>query len=464
VRDFLLRTSVLNRVCASLGDAVCGRDGSAQILDEIYRANLFLTPLDDEQLWFRYHHLFRGILRQELVRVAPAEPAVLHRRAAEWYAAAGDLGEAVGHAIESTDTELGRELIIRGWRQQFNAGHLQTVRMWLDALPAKVIAGDVQLSVAQVWLALDSGRLDEAAAALEAATQFGARDAHLRVLRALHTYKAGDVGAAARLLGDIGDPVGDPFVSTVHSLLGGLSALWLGEPEQSGALLRNAATRAVRDGNRLAHVYAQGCLALLAVEAGDLRAAEALLRSADAEVEQTVSDAHFVAMFPALARARSAAAGGNWAVAASAAATAVELAQRGAGRTEVAAALLTAAMIDRVAGPAAEADAGDASRLAQAKAVLGQCRDPGPVLRGWLATEQRARRAAEQPPDVAEPLTERERAVLLLLPGPMSQRELATSLFVTPNTLKTHLRAIYRKLRADSRSEAVSRARALGLL
>lgn len=68
--------------------------------------------------------------------------------------------------------------------------------------PAEIVAGDVQLSVAQVWLALDSGRLDEAVAALEAAEQFAPRDAHLRLLRALHTYKTGDVKTAAGLLDD----------------------------------------------------------------------------------------------------------------------------------------------------------------------------------------------------------------------------------------------------------------------
>ena len=98
--------------------------------------------------------------------------------------------------------------------------------------------------------------------------------------------------------------------------------------------------------------------------------------------------------------------------------------------------------------------------LSRARATLRRCPNPGPVVSAWLVAEQRAGRRAAEP----EPLTDRELAILKLLPGPMSQRELAQSLFVTPNTLKTHLRAIYRKLDADSRAQAVLPALDLGLL
>ncbi len=463
VREFLLSTSVLNRVCGPLAEALTDREDAVDILDEIYRANLFLVPLDDERTWFRYHQLFRGILRHELARVAPARPALLHRRAADWYATAGDLSEAVEHALESGDAQLAGRLVAQGWRRQFNAGYLHTVRRWLDALPAEVIAGQVQLSVAQTWLALDDGRLDEAGVTLEAAERYAPRDAHLQVLRALLTYKIGDVAAADRLLRDVTRPCADPFVATVHSLLTGVTALWLGEPSRAGDPLRDAAAHAVRDGNRLARIYALGCLAVLAVDAGDVRGGTVLLREADAEVEQAVSAEHFVAMFPALARARLAAATADWDEATDAAVTAVERARRGAGRVEVAAALLTAASVARRAR--AEVEGGQAARwLSEARAVLAHCVDAGPVVAAWLAAEQRAQRFPEPAGVAGEPLTERELAILRLLPGPMSQRQLATSLFVTPNTLKTHLRAIYRKLGADSRGAAVSRARGLGLL
>jgi LuxR family maltose regulon positive regulatory protein len=101
VREFLLETSILNRMCAPLCDALTGRSDGAGLISEIYRANLFLTPLDDEHRWFRYHHLFGGLLRHELARTSPEQPSALHQRAAQWYAEHGDPAEAIGHAIAS---------------------------------------------------------------------------------------------------------------------------------------------------------------------------------------------------------------------------------------------------------------------------------------------------------------------------------------------------------------------------
>jgi LuxR family maltose regulon positive regulatory protein len=121
---------------------------------------------------------------------------------------------------------------------------------------------------------------------------------------------------------------------------------------------------------------------------------------------------------------------------------------------EVAAALLTRAAADDDPHPF----------VAEARSVLRSCPDPGPTVRDWLARLDRATQSSSGGRAVAEELTDRERDILALLPGPLSQRELADSLFVSPNTMKTHLRAIYRKLGAASRSEAVLRARSLGLL
>ena len=159
VREFLLVTSVLNRMCAPLCDALTGRADGAELISEVHRANLFLIPLDDERRWFRYHHLFGGLLRHELARTSPEQPSELHRRAAQWYAANGDADEAIGHAIASGDDALSRRLVAAHWRQPFNAGQLETVHMWLDALPAELVAMDASLSAARVWVALDRAGL-----------------------------------------------------------------------------------------------------------------------------------------------------------------------------------------------------------------------------------------------------------------------------------------------------------------
>jgi LuxR family maltose regulon positive regulatory protein len=102
--------------------------------------------------------------------------------------------------------------------------------------------------------------------------------------------------------------------------------------------------------------------------------------------------------------------------------------------------------------------------LTEARGILRHCPDPGPVVASWLADEQRAESAQARQEGLIERLTERELAILRLLPAPTPQRELASALFVAPSTLKTHLRAIYRKLGAESRDDAVIRARERGLI
>ena len=465
VRDFLLRTSILERMCGPLCDALTGRRDGARLIDEIHHANLFIVPLDDERRWFRYHHLFAQLLRDELTRTGTEEARTLHRRAASWFAAAGDTAAAVSHALEAGDHEFAGDLVAAGWRRPFNAGQLETVRAWLDALPGDLVAAHSGLSIARVWVALDSGRLDEAGTALDA-TEAAARDslhrpdAHLLVLRALHTYKLGNVSGAARLLDALELSEGDPFVATVHQLVSGLCALWSGDFDRAQLLLGDADRRAQEDRNQLAHVYARGCLALLAALRADPDAQD-LVDGAQALVARTVSDEHFVSTFSELASARVASRAGRGATAAHAAAKAVELARRGAGRGELAGALLTAAATARDTG---SAGGGAAAFLAQARAVLRECADAGPLVASWLSAEQRIPAPRGGGSDVPEPLTERELAILRLLPGPMSQRELASALFVTPNTLKTHVRAIYRKLGAESRGDAVLRARTQGLI
>jgi len=474
VRDFLLVTSVLNRMCAPLCDALTGRADAAELISEIHRANLFLIPLDDERRWFRYHHLFGGLLRHELARTAPERPAVLHRRAAQWYADHGDAAEAIGHAFASGDDSLSRRLVAAHWRQPFNAGQLETVRMWLDALPAELVAADASLSAARAWVALDTGRLEEVAAALDAAETSGQPDTHLMVLRALHLYKTGDVGGAAGRLREIALSADDPFVATVHRLVQGIASMWLGDADRAGELLAEAARRAEGDGNGLAYIYAEGCLALLAVNRGDLALAGSLMLDAESAVGQTLSDSHFVVMFPALAGARLSLKRADWAGARRAAAAAVELGRRGAGRVELAAALLTAAAVGRTCPPLAAADrrnhadlaAADAAPvvidpgalIGEARGILRHCADPGPLVSTWLAEEQHAEAVRTRQDGLIEPLTDRELTILRLLPAPTPLREIASALFVTPNTMKTHLRAIYRKLGVESREEAVIRA------
>ena len=313
LREFLLVTSVLNRMCAPLCNALTGRDDGAELISEVNRANLFLIPLDDERHWFRYHHLFGGLLRHELARTAPEQPPALHQRAAEWYESNGDPAEAITHAIASGNPALSKELITAHWRQHFNAGQLETVRRWLDALPAGAVAEDASLAAARVWVALDTGRLEQVGAALDDAESSVPPDTQLMVLRALHLYKAGDMAGAASGCGR------SPRTPATHSSprsTGSCTAprrCGSGTWTAPGNWSPEAARRAEADGNRLAYIYAEGYLALMALMRGNVALAASLLRDAQSAVGRTLSDSHFVAMFPALAGARLAAQRGDWA-------------------------------------------------------------------------------------------------------------------------------------------------------
>jgi LuxR family transcriptional regulator, maltose regulon positive regulatory protein len=476
LREFLLRTSILDRFCAPLCEAVTGRAGAAMLLEEAERANLFLIALDSRRRWYRYHHLFAELLRHELRRSRPELIATLHRRAAAWHRQAGSVPEAIHHATRAGDVADAVQLIANHWLGFFNRGELATVTGWLDALPAAAVAGDPRLCVARVWLALDQGRLSEADYWLAEAERCleegraGSSDPGLpsgiALLRALHRYKTGDVGlavVAARRAVDL-EREGTPFWRTVASCLIGVALYWRGVVPEAEAALTEALGLAETDDNRLATTYSLGYLAALEAAHGDTAATDRLLERARAvfEAEPGVGE-HFVAMMVHLVRAGRRRARGQLGPAVDEAARAVELARRGAGLVELGYATRELAELRHQAG-----DTADARRLlAESQQALAACADPGILAELVETTARRIAPARRRPPGQAPPggeLTERELAVLRLLPSGMSQREIGAALFLSQNTVKTHTRGIYRKLAATSRREAVAAARAAGLL
>ncbi|HEY2521429.1 MAG TPA: LuxR C-terminal-related transcriptional regulator [Streptosporangiaceae bacterium] len=169
-REFLLETSVLERLSGQLCDAVTGRPGSQARLEQIERAGLFLVPLDEVRGWWRYHHLFADLLRARLQQEAPERAAELHRRAAGWYAEQGLPDEAIRHAVAAGEMTWAARLI----EQHFDAAHslrgeAATVRRWLAPLPADLVRSRPRLLLAQAVPAAVGGRLEEAEQLVEAA-------------------------------------------------------------------------------------------------------------------------------------------------------------------------------------------------------------------------------------------------------------------------------------------------------
>jgi LuxR family transcriptional regulator, maltose regulon positive regulatory protein len=152
VKTFLLQTSILERLHASLCEAVSQRPDGQSMLKNLYQANLFLLPLDDERQWFRYHHLFADLLRARLQQtVSSEEIAVLHHHAAIWYEQHEFIAEAVHHRLAARDFHEAARLIGQSANQMLTRGELATLIEWIKALPADVIPLHPQIIMAKVW-------------------------------------------------------------------------------------------------------------------------------------------------------------------------------------------------------------------------------------------------------------------------------------------------------------------------
>jgi LuxR family transcriptional regulator, maltose regulon positive regulatory protein len=166
--QFLLETSILERLSGPLCDAVCGRDDSQRLLEQVERANLFLQPLDEQRRWWRYHQLFADLLRARLNQQRPERVPELHRAAAAWFEAHGLVEEAVRHAMAAGEVAWVARLMEQHFPWLLWASEDTTLRRWLAELPASVVREPV-LCVALASRAAMGGRLEEAERLLVAA-------------------------------------------------------------------------------------------------------------------------------------------------------------------------------------------------------------------------------------------------------------------------------------------------------
>jgi LuxR family maltose regulon positive regulatory protein len=162
LRAFLLETSVLDRLCGELCDAVTGRTDGQERLEQVERANLFLVPLDEVRRWWRYHHLFADLLRARLQRERPERLQALHRNAATWCEGHGLVDDAIGHAVAAGDPGWAARLVERNAEALLQRGEGTTVDRWLRALPAELVRARPQLCLAKAIAALVEGRSDPA--------------------------------------------------------------------------------------------------------------------------------------------------------------------------------------------------------------------------------------------------------------------------------------------------------------
>ena len=171
IQMFLLKTSILNRFCPPLCEAVIGESDPAwnasASIDWIERANLFVTSLDTRREWYRYHHLFQEFLQNKLYAGLGLDQVnELHRRAADWFAGQGLVEEALQHALQAHDLDLAAKLMEQGLREVLNRADRPTLERWLRLLPEEMIQRSPGLLMIRVWALEYAWRIDLQAQAL----------------------------------------------------------------------------------------------------------------------------------------------------------------------------------------------------------------------------------------------------------------------------------------------------------
>jgi LuxR family maltose regulon positive regulatory protein len=472
VRDFLLRTSIVQRLTGSLCDALLDSSHSARRLVDLDRANLFLVSLDERRRWYRYHHLFGELLAHELSLARPDEVGPLHRRAYEWHLREGLVAEAIAHAVAAGDYSHAAELIAASWLDVVNRGELATLESWTRALPAKVAESDPRLGLARAWMLLVLGRPSEVEAEVRAAERgtlpgpladgSSSVESSAALVRTSARLLLGDVGAAtqsAAIASELEPDTTAPWRPQVTNALG-MTAFWSGAFDEAETAFAETVSAGDPVGYYAAEIYALGYLAAIAAERAERSEADQRVAGARLLAERQALGEHWVTVMVYYAAGELARARRDLQIARAETEHGLNIARRGGLRLDTVYGLLALAQIAEEAGTPAEAR----DLRARARRQLAACPDPG-----FLASRVRAAGAADpgSGPAVADSvdeLSERELAVLRLLSSQLSLREIGNELYVSLNTVKTHARNIYAKLRVRRREQAVVRARELGLL
>ncbi len=462
-RAFLRRTSILDRMCGALCDATLESTGSATMLDSLVAIGVFLVPLDRRSDWFRYHHLLRDSLRQELLTQEPELVAELHRNAAGWLERHGDSSGALRHAhAAGTKGDFAR-IFGTAALAEYNRGRSAAVQGWLADLDDEELAADRQAAVVAARLHAHSGRLEDAERCLIVAsrgrrpgTRTGAAVALVRAALCpggVETMLTDADRALEKLAGnDLWRPYGLLLAGTARALLG---------DDDAAKILGRAVAAAERleahDSKLLALVESS----LLAANQGSWAAADAHLRRACGIAEEHGLEGHPGFALALALCARLDLRHGRWNDAQAAIARAQRLLP---GLTCALPWLAVQARLELAAAYVMLRDAPSAgTMLVEADEVL-TTRELGGLQRrrDRLAADVAAIPAGEEGQTIR--LSRAELRLLPLLGTHLSFREIGAHLFLSRHTVKTQAISAYRKLGASSRREAVVEAARLALI
>ena len=166
MKEFLLKTSILDRLSGPLCNQVAEKDDSQELLEMLEQANLFIVPLDQSREWYRYHRLFAELLRHRL-RASRFTEYELHRRASYWFENNGFPSDAIQHALDAQDWDHAANLIGSNTNSMLKRGEVITVIGWFQALPEEMLESNPKLCFEYCWPLLLATHFDEAAPLLE---------------------------------------------------------------------------------------------------------------------------------------------------------------------------------------------------------------------------------------------------------------------------------------------------------
>ncbi len=469
--SFLQRTSVLARMCGGLCDAVLQTSRSAHTLETLARVNGFVVPLDRQGEWYRYHHLFGELLRNELERSEPQAVSALNGRAMDW-CIANDLTEeaiAYGHAAGERDAVAG--MIDALALPTHYDGRIQTLEEWLSWFGDDELVRYPALAVYKAWVCVLTGRPAEAerwlALADGATSTIALSDGSATIgpwvatLRA-HMMPAGVERAMAdadRALSQL--PPGSPWIAT--ALLGrGVAHALAGSTDRAADALTEAVELGLAVG-AVEEVYlAQAQLALLAARHGAWDEARQRARAGQTVVDEaglgdlsSSAIAHAATARVALHEARLQ----DARAALTRAHRLRPMLDHGIPWITVQVGLeLTRAHLALADPGAARTVLAETERVLELRPQMGTLVDDARELRDRIAA------TSESAGAWAMSLTGAELRLLPYLATHLTFPEIASRLFLSRNTVKTEAVGIYRKLGASSRSEAIERAIEVGFL
>jgi LuxR family maltose regulon positive regulatory protein len=464
---FLARTSVLDRLSGPLCDAVLKRGRSGELLAELERANVPLRPVDSSYEWYQLAPLFREMLQTELRRAEPNIQPALHRRASDWYEQAGQLDEAIDHARRGNDLQRTGSLLWANLPDYLGAGRNDSIQGWLSGVATDPGTTPLALTAAHSHLSAGHVAVAEQWARCATASLSGAAEATTRTERAsVLIVEAWVARNGARAMGKAADGAyellaeDNPWRSSCCFLRGSASLL-VGDLATAEALFQEGVAR----GELVAADSAALCLAQLSVIAAERNEPE--VASDFARRAHSIVEDHGLDGYPTCALV--------WAVRA---ADAIQKQRADEAKAAASHCLsLLEALEDSVCWYGAEArillaqvalSLGDVpgarARLADASRLSRRTPDAVLYARWFDAAWDQFDARAESALNGVATLTTAELRVLRFLPTHYSFQEIAQRLHVSSNTVKTHVHAVYRKLDACSRSQAVAHAIEAGLL